>query len=67
MIEPQSSPVAGMPPQTNTKKPVWKRWWFGVIIVVVFLAIAGIGSGATNGTAGPYGNGVATIGNHLVP
>lgn len=52
MNEPQSSPVAGMPPQTNTKKPVWKRWWFGVIIVVVFLAIAGIGSGATNGTAG---------------
>ena len=32
----------------ETKKPVYKKWWFWLIIIVVVIGIAGVGSNSTN-------------------
>lgn len=44
-------PVPNQPAAAKPKKPIWKRWWFWLIVVVAVLAIAGSQmSGSDKGT-----------------
>ena len=44
--------------QISTKKPIYKRWYFWVIIVVILIGIAGAGTTSNNGS-GNGGNSTA--------
>ncbi len=54
------SPPTTDPAHTQTKRPVWKRWWFwigAVVVLVVVVSMSGGGDSQTTEDAGGSGGG----------
>ena len=48
-------------PKVKTKKPVFKQWWFWVIVVVALIAVIGVFGGNDEGETGKGGIGSVSI------